>query len=630
MEQQYTSPITTQDDAAGKPPVDDGKLERYKAEYNRWLKKLEPYHTGRFDRNYKQYTAYTETKGTHTKISDPVAPELVERVVQKFFARDPKFYAVAHGRNLPKEITSLIASAAEYLWTNPDTVQSTGTMRQKLKVGGREFCIIGNVGTETYFNGEADSADFRVVPLEDVIFDPSKTLKTSTVYYVRQWVSLEYLESMKEVTENGEVVSGVFNAEAVQYLQEKYEGKEQSLKNDPSSNKVTRTGSNQIEEIVDDILLISRYEGKKVCRFADFEVTLQEYDNEVLGDDPLDFAMDVEVPKQPFAFSMLDFISGLTTAKDLFLNQTIDWGAKALNPPLFVDPSVIGTIDKKTLVNAYKLGGIVFAPPDSAKHQAMPELPNNGFNLLTYMQQRAESVTGIGAYLSGVPNQESDKTNGTKGGIEALISQAQSPLMDRQQNLEESLIEPIINKMLKITGATMAQDEIKWVLITGQSPTWVAVTRGLLTGKIRKSDLVTAGLISPEEAMEIDQMLALQGKNPDEEILFDVDWFIRVETGSMAELDQEQDLQAFDGTMAAAKEMGLPVDWQKVWVERAVRAGVKEPEQYLLTPEQQAAMAAQAAASAVPTIGSTPLEVPGGQPMPQNMPQGMPAPAMAV
>ena len=106
MEQQYTSPITTQDDAAAKPPVDDGKLERYKAEYNRWLKKLEPYHTGRFDRNYKQYTAYTETKGTHTKISDPVAPELVERVVQKFFAQ----LGELSGGSLKVEIHDILAS----------------------------------------------------------------------------------------------------------------------------------------------------------------------------------------------------------------------------------------------------------------------------------------------------------------------------------------------------------------------------------------------------------------------------------------------------------------------------------------------------------------------------------------
>lgn len=583
--------------------TDEKLIEKYQAEFNRWRDKLVEYYP-RFDTNYRQYTAYTETKGTKSRISDPVAPEQVEKVVQKLFEREPKFYAMARGKNLPREITEIMAGVAEYYWNAPERVQSTGSMRSKLKEIGREFCITGNVGTETYYNSDSETPDLRVIPIENITFDPTKKLKTSDVYYITQYVSLDYIESLEEVTEDGQVVSGIFKSEAIKKLRAKYDEKEHkaTIKTDPQSELVHRSGSG-VSDPTDEILLVTRYKGKNACRIADWEVKLQDYENNVLNDDPLDFAMDIELPKQPFAFSFLDFINGLVQAKDLILNQAVDYGAKALNPPLFYDPS-IGPQQQRTLANAYKLGGLVAINPSQVGHLPMPAMPTVGFELLGYIQQRAEVVSGIGAYLSGVPNQTSDKTGGTKGGILALIEQAISPVKDRQMNIEESIIEPVINKWLKLAGALMGEDEEKYVLISGQSPKWVRVTRGLLTGKIMKADLLAAEILNPEEELEFDQMMLEQGKDPNTEIIFDVDWILRVETGSMAEADSEQDVQNFERAAAFGMQMGVQLDAKKLWIEHAVRAGLKEPEQYIL--EQQ-----------MPVPGQVPGMVPPQAPVEQ-------------
>lgn len=589
------------------------KLQQYVKEYSDWSKKLLTYVTDRFDPNYKQYTAYAQTKGTKSKISDPVAPELTERQIQKLFERDPKFFVLGRGLNLPKEVTNIMGSTIEYFWTNPEMIQSTGTMRSKLKVGGREFCIIGNLAVESYYNSESDTPDMRVIPIEDVIFDPTKTLKTSPVYYIRQFVDLKYLEDHKEITKDGKKRGMFQNIDKIKEIIG-----EDSIQNSPASNKINRSGG-EFEDNVGSIELVTRYEGSNCYRFivglSDDETNknqfIQEYDNDVLKEDPLDFAMDIELPKQPYALSYLDFIKGLTTAKDLFLNQAVDYGAKALNPPLFVDPS-IAPINKPTLANAYKLGGIIFANPAMAEHKQMPPMNPVAFELLNYMQQRSESVTGVSAYLGGITNSESDKTQGTKGGIEALMSASASPVKDRQQNLEESIIEPVVNKWLKMAGALMTSNEIKYVFISGQSPKWVKVTKGILTGQITLNDLIVAEILTTDQGAELAALLEEQGKDPRTEIIYDVDWLVRVETGSMAEIDSEKEISAFKDWVGFNSQFGVPLDMQKVSIELAQKAKIKEPEQYFTQSNMGMPNAMGQVEGAMGQMGEPP------------MPQGMP------
>jgi hypothetical protein len=608
----YSTPKTTTDlpdsttTPAAAPAVTEKGLEsivqKYIAEYTRWRSALLPYWQDRFDRNYRQYTAYTETKGTETKISDPTAPELIEKAVTRYFERDPKFFLLSRGHKIPKFLERVIIGTAEYIWTNPETVQSTGTMRSKLKKVGREFSVIGNVGTETFYNLESDSPDFRHTAIEDVVFDPTRTLKTSKVYYLRRMVTIEFLKDNAEIQRDGKVVSGIFKN--IDQIEKMFEG----AKEKSQTPIIERRGQTLAETKEGPIELISRYEGAKVCRFiknAEKDnqggLILQEFENKVLKEDPLDFAMDIEVGKVPYAFSFLDFINGLTAAKDMTLNQIIDYSAKLLNPPLFADPS-LGPISKLTLANAWRLGGLVFAAPNQADHKPMPPLPSSAFDMLNYLQQRSEQVTSIGSYLGGVPNQASDKTKGTLGGIQTMLQQAIGPVRDRQQNIEESIVEPIINKMLKMAGALMGKDEIKWVLITGQSPEYVKVTRGILLGEITVRDLELAELVDPLDAQQIRAILQAKGADPETYPIFKSDFLIRVEAGSMAEADTEAEIDNFKSWVEFNYQMGIPMDMLKVSEELASRTKIKEPERFLQQQPLATAPGTMPANPAVPAV----------------------------
>jgi len=544
---------------------DQSLIDKYNSEYTKWFNVLNKYHTNRFDKNYKQYTTLASVVSTKSKISDPVVPDIVEKVVQKLFEREPKFYVLGRGFDVPKEITDIITATASYFWNNPEAINTSGPKKPKLKMAGREFCVIGNTAVEVYFDSEADNPDFRVIPIEDIIFDPTQTLKTSKVHYIRQYVSLEELKE-REDFKNLDKIEGWLEKEET----------EENIQNDPSKNKITRSGSSLYQDQTKNLELISRYEGSKVCRIVNWQWIIQE-DDDVLGieESPLNFAMDIELLKQPYALGLIDDIMLPAKAKDLILNQTIDWGAKALNPPLFVDPNIT-TSDKSTLSNAWRLGGVVMANPQMAQHQTMPNLPPVSFELMNYLQTRMESAAGT----TNVYNQDLANVKKTATGINQMVEQGSTPISDRQQNLEESLIEPMVNKWLKMAGKMMGKDETKFVFMSGTSPKWVKITKGLLTGKITLNDLMTAQILEIEQINEIAQDMLSNGLNPEKELAFDVDWIVRVETGSMAQQDTEKEIQSFDSWVQQALAMGKQLDIDKILTERGLKAGIKEPDQY--------------------------------------------------
>lgn len=588
------------------------KVQQYREEYESWLKELQVYHTGRFNRNYQQYNAYSEVTDNEAGISDPMAVELIERKIIRMFEREPKFFVQAKGHNIPKEITSIIAAVPSYYWSCPERVKSSGSMKSKLKVLAREYCVVGNAVYESYFNADSDTPDARVKPIEDFIFDPTKSLKTSKRVYSRDFVDLEYIEDNVEVTENGEVIRGMFKPSAMKRVKEIY--KDAEMTSDNSSNKINRSGSDAIQPKVGPIELISMWEGGHCVRFVkgideSEAVVMQEFDS-ILGEDPFDRVMDIEVVKQPYGFSMLDYLNPLTKTKDLFIQQLTAYGSKILNPPLFVDPS-LAPVNRATLQNAWKLGGLVMSPPQQAEHKPMPPMGSFGFDMLGYLQQRAESVSGVASELGGKLNPDSDRLNTTASGMQASINQAYGPVKDNQESIEEGIIEPMANKWLKMAAHLMGENEIKYVLISGQSPKWVRVTKGLLSGKIKLADLIEAELVKQEDVPEILDLMMSNGEDPEETIIFDVDWVIKVEMGSTASTDKNEEVQNLEKYAAFRMQYQIPTDFQKIAEEYAARIGIKDPEQYDLAQQQ------------IPPERNIQI---GGAPqgMPQGAPQGMP------
>jgi hypothetical protein len=99
-------------------------------------------------------------------------------------------------------------------------------------------------------------------------------------------------------------------------------------------------------------------------------------------------------------------------------------------------------------------------------------------------------------------------------------------------------------------------------------------------------DLLEAEIIGEEEAVEMARDMLENGKDPETEIVIDADWLIRVETGSMAEVDTEKEITNFERWVAFNGQLGLQKDYEKLSKEYALKIGIKEPEQYDAPPVQ--------------------------------------------
>jgi hypothetical protein len=207
-------------------------------------------------------------------------------------------------------------------------------------------------------------------------------------------------------------------------------------------------------------------------------------------------------------------------------------------------------------------------------------------------------------------------------------------------NIEESIIEPVMNKMLKMVVATMSQDEFKWVMISGEGSQWVKVTKGLMSGKIKLPDLMMAGLVDPENInpetglSEVDEMVQTMienGQDPEEDLVFDVDWVVRVETGSLAEADSQKDIENKQMVISTGMQMGIPLDVEKLWKDLAMDAGVDEPEQYIMKGGQGGAIDPATGQPIGEQTGAIPPQAPqpnGG--VPSMAGAGMPTPVNPV
>ena len=102
-----------------------------------------------------------------------------------------------------------------------------------------------------------------------------------------------------------------------------------------------------------------------------------------------------------------------------------------------------------------------------------------------------------------------------------------------------------------------------------------------------------AEILKEEQAAELAAEIESQGKDPRTELVFDVDWIIKVEAGSMAEIDKANDLAAFDSTIQMAQSLGVPIDNKRAWIERAIKAGIKEPENLISNEMPQSPQAQQ-------------------------------------
>src|SRR4051812_12327351 len=124
------------------PSPATNQITEANSRFDEWYNQLRLYHTGRFARNYLDWTGYVDDKSTtKSKLADPMPFELIERLVNRMFNRNPKVSVCGVGLNLRPEIADSLKARAESAWSNPNMTMNSGSMRQKIMMSVREYGI---------------------------------------------------------------------------------------------------------------------------------------------------------------------------------------------------------------------------------------------------------------------------------------------------------------------------------------------------------------------------------------------------------------------------------------------------------------------------------------------------------
>lgn len=586
-------------EATKKQEGEGDKVKGHVREYLKWKNNLEDYYK-RFSANYRTYTGYKkDVRGTKSKANDPMAFEFIERQVPHVLDRAPKVITELKTGTYIEKIMELelppllmqdlikeaeeifdksketVTAMLEYTYHSPERAEHSQSMKTILLPVVREFFITGNTCGEVFWNIKReiveedgkpvkrivfDSPDFKAIPIERIAFNPAKTLKTSDVYYVQKFVTYDDLKAEEAREEEG-VISGVYHN--LGKLKEKMSA-EKDRTVDAEENLIHRSQDVSSQKLRGPIEILERWEGARITVIAERSVVIRdEYDPLKLGTHPLVFGMEYELTNEPFAMGEIDPIYLMARAKNLIINQRIDLIAKALKPPLRIDPTAPG-IKLESLSNAYVLGGPVYGPEGSFEYMQGPSIPQDAFLQPDEFQGRAEAALGLSGYVGGTPQAYTDKTKGTMGGTMALIEQAQPRLALKADLIEQEIIRPILVKWLRMLANLMGENEKKWILVGETNPEWMAVTRDILKGETELP----------------------MGEEDEDREQFDLAWMVDIETGSMAAADKQTEIANFKDVMQTGNEMGLMLDRDKLWVDLAKKMGFKEPEQYQMTEEQ--------------------------------------------
>lgn len=594
---------------------------KYISEFKAWRNELSQYWE-EIDKRQEMYEGYkrdAELGMPHVSLNTAFA--MVESMVAKANESTMAVTVKARGQNFMEDFESWVSSTVENALEDPDVAMLHMPFRKVREEYMREFLVKGNAVAAvewcyktSVINGKkkviADNPYSYVLPLKSVIFNPTRTLATSGVYYIEKFVSYS---DLKKGEYNKEKDKGLYNnLPKIKELSEK-EGKMVD-----AEDQFFFSGEKKFSRKVEPIRILERWDGADLTVIAlikDEGVVIREANDPMkIGRAPLFPAMNYVVEGRPYAYGEIDAIYEAVMAQDAIVSQNIELVNRSLKPNAIVDP--LSGIDLDALMLIMTDGGVTYGDPDKIKNIPIQLPPAQAFTTIEQLQQAIERAGRFSPYSTGVPNQVSDKTAGTASGIQALQSAAEPNFQVKMDAIKDFFLTPLANTVLKMVANLMSPKDIRYSLLEGKSQSWVAATKGILMGAPKLQDFVISGVIDEED-------LEMYTTVPDEygELapipgalsmpVFDVEWLVRVDLDNQSAADQKEKTQQKLEWIQLCKELGVPLDSVKVAMEIGREIDDWNPEEMFAmdqigSPDQVAEM-----------------PQPGMDPM-QGMPQGMP------
>lgn len=589
----------------------------YVKQFTTWRNDLRVYWDA-IRKNQELYEFYKrEQEETESQVSLNTPFSIVESMVARANESSINITVRAKGENKLQDFESWVSATLKQIIEDPDVARYHGTFRKNKERFFRDFLTKGNAVASVEYcyktsvvGGKkkilADNPYIKNRDLFSVIFNPSRTLADSDIYYLDSWVKYSDLVAYEQ---NDKTSSGYYkNLNKVKDLADAA-GK---LIDDPEQYNFV--DNQKVTKKAEPIHIIERWEGSKYCVIADVsekgQVIIREEDDPFkIGGHNLLIGMNYAVGSRPYAYGEIDAIYGTVRAQDTIINQNLDIVNRFLRPGILVDPT--SGVDIDELIILLENGGVMYGKPNMVGEVQKQLPPAQAFTTIDVMQQAIERAARFSPYASGLPSQQTDKTQGTLGGIRSLQQAAEPNFQVKLDALQDQFAQPAARLMLQMVAGLMGQMDIRYGLLQGRSPQWIKATKGILSGAASIQELIDAEIITEEVAAPyITTMVQVPDSlgNPARQVIeipgareakmFDIDWIVEVNLDSTSAQEKEQQTQAKQAWVTWAQSLGVQFDPIKTATEIGRDIGIEDPED-LYASQQMPPMGTDPMASAM-------------------------------
>jgi len=579
-------------------------VKKYVDEFKVWRDDLKKYWK-QMDKNQELYEFYKrEDPDTSSDLSLNTAFSIIESYIAKTNDSVMNVSVRARGQDGLEEFEKWVSTIVKDAIDDVDVAQIYGSYRKAREQWLRSYLVVGNAAAQVHYcyktinvGGKkkvvADNPYVEFLNYKSVIFNPAYNFSTSPIYYIEKWVNYKDLKA-KEYTKSGKGI--YFNLSPLK----KYAEDNNKLIDDTEQSFIA--GRDKYSRRVEQIHIIERYEGARMTVIADDKfIIADEIDRFKTGWHNLLLGMNCVVGNRQYAYGEIDAIYEPTRAQDTILSQNIEIIKKYLRPSVLVDPE--SQTDLDSLIILLEEGGVMEGRVRDIGEVQVQLPPSQAFQTVDVLQQAIERAARYSPYASGMPSQQTDKTQGTLGGIQSLQRAAEPNFKVKLDDLHFSFLRPSASIYLKMIANFMSPDDVRYGLLEGQTKQWVSATKDMLLGKATLDDFVKIGYLDETEALAYqttyDEGTDSFFKIPeaDKALVFDVDWLVDISLDDQTEVDKRTETERKLNWIRFSQELGVQFNAEKTSSIIGREIGIENPEDMFseqqLPPEMPAQMAPQ-------------------------------------
>jgi len=553
--------------------MNDLAVEYFK-QWKKWREDLKPYWK-QIDLNQEMYEFYkSEDEESESAVSLNTPSSIIEGMIAKGNETNLIVDIKAKGENGARDWNEWVSAIVKDAILDPDVEAIKGSFRKIKESYEREFYVKGNAFAECNWLKDVKAPFVRVLSYKSVIFNPAKTAANSDIYYIEKYSSFK---SLKE--------SGLYTN--LSKLKEK--SAEEGKIIDHEDEQLIASG-NKVARKVESIQLLERWEGSHLIVIADGTTVIRDVvDPFKIKRHPLLISMNYVIVGRPYAYGEIDYIYKSVRAQDTVVNQNIQIINRYLRDALIVDRD--SNMDLDALTAVLENGGMMVGKTDAIKPIPTNTPPQQAFMSIDILQQAIERAARYSPYSQGVPNQETDKTAGTMGGIKALQTASEPNFQIKLDTIQDSFMKPLARIYLQMLGNLMGSTDMRYALMKNKNPEWVSASRNILKGKATLKDMFISGMLTQKEALQAGVELAKNGKDPNTHLMFDVDWLVDVRLDNQSQVDKTQKTQnKMAWIVWSQQNLGVQFSGEKTATEIGRDTGIDNPEDLYLSEEEKAQM----------------------------------------